>query len=436
MAGDLVSSPPEAKSEGRYANYFNIGHNAFEVVLEFGQCYELSEPPQLHSKIVTGPAYAKVLLELLQRSLEEYEKEFGVVASGELNQVVSRADVTPPKDNPPPRTVEAFPMSQMQRPISRWVPGGLEPPDPSERLKQLQNELTDQQLRYTHLGQQNDQLKADITELSKIVDDMKTAVSEYGAKVKDLEQHLHTLRYFYEQKHKMIEGAIGERKGRIDELICAFDYKIETMQGQLTDVGQQLVTATAELQRANDSQTAKETEYNTAKSYLQTLTNKLSDLDSLRGQITQADDATDVASMYFLVLEFEHELHHTHIISQHELALELRHKLGDLEAAKEQARAKAAVVNSLQAEQSSQQQKLQDQRTGRRQQLLTEIQALFPVPAPPAASGTPSGGTASGTTTGSGSATGASTSGASTTATPSGPAPAVSGTASASVEKK
>jgi hypothetical protein len=67
-----------AKSvEGRYANYFKVGHNAYEVVLEFGQFYEGNAQPNMHTRIVTSPAYAMTLMEVLRDSLERYERAFG-----------------------------------------------------------------------------------------------------------------------------------------------------------------------------------------------------------------------------------------------------------------------------------------------------------------------------------------------------------------------
>ena len=64
-------------SEGRYVNYFKIGHNAFELIIDCGQCYADNEEPQLHTRIVTTPAYGKALLETLRDSLDEYEKTYG-----------------------------------------------------------------------------------------------------------------------------------------------------------------------------------------------------------------------------------------------------------------------------------------------------------------------------------------------------------------------
>ena len=59
--------------EGRYANFFKIGHNAYEIIIEFGQLYEAEGTPRIHSRIITSPAYARELLETLRRTVEENE---------------------------------------------------------------------------------------------------------------------------------------------------------------------------------------------------------------------------------------------------------------------------------------------------------------------------------------------------------------------------
>ena len=67
------------KIEGRYANYFKVGHNAFEFILEFGQYYAESEEAELNTRIVTSPHYARSLLETIRESIERYEKVFGTI---------------------------------------------------------------------------------------------------------------------------------------------------------------------------------------------------------------------------------------------------------------------------------------------------------------------------------------------------------------------
>ena len=66
-------------NEGRYANYFEIGHNAFEFVLDFGQKYSDGLEEKIHTRIITGPSYAKELLRVLEKSIAHYEQAFGVI---------------------------------------------------------------------------------------------------------------------------------------------------------------------------------------------------------------------------------------------------------------------------------------------------------------------------------------------------------------------
>jgi hypothetical protein len=76
--------PPPSRSrrhlrvplKGTYANYFQVGHTAFEFVIDFGQNYA-GKQPSCHTRIVTSPTYARALLLTLTTALEEYSKRFG-----------------------------------------------------------------------------------------------------------------------------------------------------------------------------------------------------------------------------------------------------------------------------------------------------------------------------------------------------------------------
>ena len=65
--------------EGRYANYFEIGHNAFEFLLDFGQVYSEGPEGRMHTRIVTSPIFARQLAEVLNRALAQYEQMHGPV---------------------------------------------------------------------------------------------------------------------------------------------------------------------------------------------------------------------------------------------------------------------------------------------------------------------------------------------------------------------
>jgi len=68
------------KLEGQYANYFKVGHNAYEFIIDFGQYYPENDQAELYTRIITSPAYAKSLIETLQESIERYETSFKTIA--------------------------------------------------------------------------------------------------------------------------------------------------------------------------------------------------------------------------------------------------------------------------------------------------------------------------------------------------------------------
>ncbi len=65
--------------EGRYTNYFEVGHNAFEFLLDFGQLYVEEFEGRMHTRIITSPVFAKRLAEVLNLALSEYEHTHGRV---------------------------------------------------------------------------------------------------------------------------------------------------------------------------------------------------------------------------------------------------------------------------------------------------------------------------------------------------------------------
>jgi hypothetical protein len=71
---------PHDRIEGRYANFFKVGHNSLEFIVDFGQLYS-DAPTQMiyHTRIVTSPAYARVLLEVLQDAIHKYQQSFGPI---------------------------------------------------------------------------------------------------------------------------------------------------------------------------------------------------------------------------------------------------------------------------------------------------------------------------------------------------------------------
>lgn len=80
MSQDVDVSTGGTPLEGRYANAFQVGHNAFEFLLDFGQVAPDREQARFHTRIITAPAYAKALFETLKDSLARYEQKHGIIS--------------------------------------------------------------------------------------------------------------------------------------------------------------------------------------------------------------------------------------------------------------------------------------------------------------------------------------------------------------------
>lgn len=82
MTHEGGASQETGQLEGRYANYFKIGYNAFEFLLDFSQLYPESEQAQPHTRIITTPSHAKALFATLKEAIDQYEQTFGAIKEG------------------------------------------------------------------------------------------------------------------------------------------------------------------------------------------------------------------------------------------------------------------------------------------------------------------------------------------------------------------
>jgi len=79
MTHDRKGSQDENQLKGEYANYFKIGQNAFEFLLDFGQYYPEVGKEHFHTRVICNPYYANELLRTLQMSIDQYKKSFGSI---------------------------------------------------------------------------------------------------------------------------------------------------------------------------------------------------------------------------------------------------------------------------------------------------------------------------------------------------------------------
>ena len=71
MPTDQNPSTDAKRIEFRYTNYFEIGYNEHEILIDCGHYYAGDKTPSIHTRLVTSPAYAESLLKLLGDSLRQ-----------------------------------------------------------------------------------------------------------------------------------------------------------------------------------------------------------------------------------------------------------------------------------------------------------------------------------------------------------------------------
>jgi hypothetical protein len=68
--------PQRVPMEGKYVNHFQIGYNAFEFVIDFSQAHDNQVVTDANTRVITTPAYAKLLSAMLDQSIHQYEEKF------------------------------------------------------------------------------------------------------------------------------------------------------------------------------------------------------------------------------------------------------------------------------------------------------------------------------------------------------------------------
>lgn len=93
-----------------YANYFEVGHNAFEFLLDAGQVEPQSGEIQLLSRIAVSPVHAKLLAQLLNQSIAQFEQLHHEIPD------LTAGDTQPDLAFTSPREFERLAMDARRRP--------------------------------------------------------------------------------------------------------------------------------------------------------------------------------------------------------------------------------------------------------------------------------------------------------------------------------
>src|SRR5687768_8648690 len=83
VRADCGGAGGPAAGASLYVNYFEVGQNPYEFLLELGQ-YRPGQSNDggsilIHTRIATAPSYAKLLSSLLERAVREHEQANGTI---------------------------------------------------------------------------------------------------------------------------------------------------------------------------------------------------------------------------------------------------------------------------------------------------------------------------------------------------------------------
>ena len=82
----IIADPKDLK--GAYCNAANFRHTRHEFIMDF--ILHLGNEAHFLSRIISNPLHAKAMLKALQDNIEEYEKKFGAIPSGDSGALTTK----------------------------------------------------------------------------------------------------------------------------------------------------------------------------------------------------------------------------------------------------------------------------------------------------------------------------------------------------------
>ena len=97
MSADPASRTQADSLLAIYANYCEVGFNAYEFLIDFGQFRPEQAAIHVHSRIVSGPVQAKLFARMLSEAIARHEAEHGVIADIEAEDALEALFASAPE---------------------------------------------------------------------------------------------------------------------------------------------------------------------------------------------------------------------------------------------------------------------------------------------------------------------------------------------------
>jgi hypothetical protein len=250
--------------------------------------------------------------------------------------------------------------------------------DLKEQLKQLQQNVQDDQDKIAATTKDLAGKQQDISVLQAGITDTDQTVTAYSAALKAAGDTT-GFQKFIEQQQKIVTAAVGAGMRDLDTIITTEDNSLQTLRDKATKAQASFTMSATAYATAQKSASDAQTAYDDAKSIVARFQGWFAELKNLKTQVTAASDAGTYGAMYVLVKEMQPlEAKVTSSPSPDGLRKDLNTKLSRLQQAKKDLRDQKVALDQATAGLAAAQKARDGATANRRADLLKKVKDWKP----------------------------------------------------------
>ena len=267
--------------------------------------------------------------------------------------------------------------------MTQATPKPQDPVDLQAELKALQDKVQQDQNEITQYTKEIAGWQQDISVLQTGISDIDQTVKAYTQAVQSAGD-LGALQSFIDRENDMAVAAVGAGKGKVDDLVKAYDDDLKKQVKNVGDLQNSLNQAATDYAQSQKTAADKQAAYDQLKALVARFGAWVADIKNLKTQVLAAADTGNYGAMYFLVGEMKSIAAKMEgAPSADDFRNQLTNAVSDLQKAKKDMRDKKAKLDDLTAQLAAAQKALSGAQAGRRAALLDAIKKQVPPEPPP-----------------------------------------------------
>ena len=353
----MIDEPAsEGSRSGLYSNYFEVGYNAYQFVIQCGEGYADARPPALHTRIITGPTYAKALWTTLGNAVAEYEQEYGALSTADLPPSGQSGRDTGERDAEagagPAGAGNIRGTTMADERTARTTGGrgeeeGNAAADAMSGIEKLRSDVGRRQKTLDELRREMDAVERELRESERELAEREATEREIDAATSSLTNGLSAVTAAFQSLKDLLaaeapvaERDLGDARADLDREIAAVHARVAKRADRRHEIEDDVAGLRRELAEARRHLAAAEQDYEARKTPPSDLGDRLTEIASLRQRLNRRESPyvryAVIAELRRLEADFEA---HRPSASEHRKALiagwdrvrDARAKVRDLE---------------------------------------------------------------------------------------------------------